>query len=441
MRSTDKWNKVCDYYRRVFYKPDLDTLRIVLSSICSHYLLNEPPVWLFVIGPSSAGKTTQMIEPLRSLKLVKSLDVINDKTFVNGYEDKTPPVTVKGKGVIKPEGDGGLLFRLPGKDPIKHGIVTFSDWSMFTSLKADTRQALQGQFRGMYDGHISHSIGNNKMITWDGKITMIIAGTKEVEEEMGNMSGLGDRFLKVRMRFIEGIDERIEMFNKAAKNMGKKGGIKESLEQLIFSLIEGDDLQKASITISKASINFPYLLEIASLLRRNIIRDRRNNKILSIGETENNTRIASGAIQIARGSAMLLRQSSILQTDMRLAMRTIIDNIPFDRWSVIRDLACTPNGQCTTFGLESKYHTIFSPYGLSLTIEELEHLGVIKTEQRRATTGHRYTRLTLDPKLLSLMKKAFKTNKLKNHYLKETHGLNLNSTKPLISKKMGERER
>ena len=71
------------------------SMRIVLASVCSHYLLNEPPVWLFVIGPSSAGKTTQMIEPLNSLKLVRLLDVVNDKTFVNGYEDKASAVVNK----------------------------------------------------------------------------------------------------------------------------------------------------------------------------------------------------------------------------------------------------------------------------------------------------------------------------------------------------------
>lgn len=424
MSTVTAWRDIVKYWKQVYYEPDLDTLRIVLSCICAHYMVNEDPVWLFIVAPSSAGKSSQILDPLESLDLVMNMDMINSKTFINGYEEKDVTVSVKGKGNVS-TGNGGALFRLSGKQPKSHGIMTFSDFSVFTALKQDERATIQSQFRRIYDGKISHQVGNNRELTWEGKVSMIVAGTPEVAKITGNLSDVGDRFVKVNMGYPMSLRHRLAMQKQVVKNMGSMGVIREHQRKLIKRLIEGADLMRSGKGMAKDTTNFSYLVEFALLLRRTVIRDKRD-RIVGIGKSENAGRIAAAAVQTARGSAMLDRRKSISEKDMKLAIKVIIDNIPEERWKVVRDVyAAGEDWIATDWGLASKYQGEIPYHGMMNVIDELEQMKVIECKSRRkgGKNGRLYRLLKLGKDVRYLMGKGFKSDELQSLWINESHSL------------------
>lgn len=431
MAYTHKWSQLTEYYKGIFHKPDLKTLRIVLACCCAHYLVNEDPVWLFVVGPSSAGKSSQILEPLSALDLVIAMDNVNTRSFMNAYEEKD---IRGGKGKKKqPEivednkaPNNGVLFRLKGRDPKLHGILTFSDFSTFTSLRQDERAMIQAQFRKIYDGKMSMVYGNNMQLDWEGKVTMIVAGTPEVERLTGNMSDVGDRFIKVRMGYPRSLKDRLELHKRVIGNMGNIKMIREKQHGLIKELIEGEDMIRSAKGLANENVNFAYLVELCLALRRTVGRDK-IGKIVGIGKTENAGRITSAAVQIARGSAMLDRRKSITHTDMSLAIKVIIDNIPEERWFIVRDIyAAGKNGVATDYGLIQKYMGEIPPQGMSNCIDELEAMGIISVTRRRPSkNGKIYKLIKLMPEIRMMLDKGFKTDKLKSVYVKDVdaHGI------------------
>ncbi len=59
--------KLMDHISKSFYKPDLQATRIILGTAFSHYFPRVDPIWLFVVGPPSSGKTAITIEALSGL--------------------------------------------------------------------------------------------------------------------------------------------------------------------------------------------------------------------------------------------------------------------------------------------------------------------------------------------------------------------------------------
>ena len=53
----NKMEELLEHIGKSFYKPDLQAARIILGTAFAHYFPRVDPIWLFVVGPPSSGKT------------------------------------------------------------------------------------------------------------------------------------------------------------------------------------------------------------------------------------------------------------------------------------------------------------------------------------------------------------------------------------------------
>ena len=67
--KTDPFESLFEHIQKHFHEPDLQAARIILGTAYSHFLeASSKPVWLFVVGAPSSGKTSITISALRGLE-------------------------------------------------------------------------------------------------------------------------------------------------------------------------------------------------------------------------------------------------------------------------------------------------------------------------------------------------------------------------------------
>jgi hypothetical protein len=58
----------CSHISESFFEPDIQAARIILAAAFAHYIPDTKPIWMFVVGPPSSGKTAITIEALSGLQ-------------------------------------------------------------------------------------------------------------------------------------------------------------------------------------------------------------------------------------------------------------------------------------------------------------------------------------------------------------------------------------
>jgi len=424
MRKADTaWRDVAEFYSRIFHAPDLLGLRIALSTYCAHRLLNEVPVWMFIIGGSSTGKTSQIVEPMSNLPLISKMGVVNDKTFINAYDvrDNKPKEDGEGNKVEKVGGQG-LLFDLKGKAPL-NGVITWKDFSTFSGLEDKDKRKLQSQMRDIFDGELSHRLGNNREISWKGKVSMIAATTPDdFKKAWGLQSELGDRFLVYRMEELNKKIAALAMIDKVQKNMGKMGGIRDRQKTLIWDLVEGEDLVKAGLEFGNGKLPIGDLCMLLCKMRQSVTWDRMGRGIVDIGVEEMPGRIVNQAFQLARGSAMLSRRVKMNMEDLSITVRVLLDTMPEDRWKIVRMIYASEKveKEVTDTGLVMSLKNEMAKGRIRILLDELEAIGVVEPTRVQANFGKRkYRRITLGETVKEWLDEAFKIPRLYETFIKK----------------------
>jgi hypothetical protein len=104
-------------------------------------LLPRDPLWLFLVGPPSAGKT-EVIAALGDIPSIFPLSSLTPQTFASGFEGK--------------HGETSLLPRLSGK------TLTMKDFGSVLTMYREKKAEIIGQLREIYDGQFSKTWGNGR---------------------------------------------------------------------------------------------------------------------------------------------------------------------------------------------------------------------------------------------------------------------------------------
>ena len=425
LKQAKVWERLAQYYSHVFYRPDLTGLRVALSVYCSHRLIGENPVWMFLIGDSSTGKTSQIVEPMAHLPLVSQMGIINEKTFINAY-DKDGENVEEGKGK-------GLLFDLKGKEPFLNGVITWPEFSVFGRLPESVRQGLQSQMRMIYDGVLPHRLGNNREITWKGKVSMVAGTTQEgFNAAWGSQGDLGDRFLIYRMQREWDDGDSLAMVKKVEQNMGKMREIRDKQKGLIYELVEGLELGRSGLEFGSGGLPIGAITLLLCKLRQSATWDKYLKGIVDIGSVEKPGRIMNQAYQLGRGSAMLDRRGKMGLEDLKLVTRVMIDTMPQERWDVVKRVyVAEREGEgATDTGLIQAMKVGMAKGRIRMVIDELVAIGVLSGERAQRENGkYKFRRVKLSEKIRELMNETFKYKALVRAHLGENSGENLNVTR------------
>lgn len=307
--ATSHWHSLTDYLHRYFHRPDYQALACVLACTASHYYLDYPPVWLFIVGPSSSGKTRICVDSLSGLNNICPMGDITAKTFLSGNTQYR-----------------GLLSEIGA-----HAILTFKDFTTILSKREDERGEIASQLREIYDGKFTKRTGMGPGDTWYGKITVIAGATTALERAWAIKRELGERFLIVRWPTTSDYTG----LKIAASQRGRDPEVNKELERRVMQVVHQRAPELPTLP-EKMLDTIAAFSQILARMRGQVYRDR--EQLISDHPTiEDSYRIHKQLCTIAAAHAALWHREPQAE-DLAIAERVALDSIPLTRRLVFNAL-------------------------------------------------------------------------------------------------------
>jgi hypothetical protein len=358
-----------------FNQPDLEALRAIFAVCHSQYEKDEP-VWLFVIGASSSGKTAIAINCVSALGNVQVMGDMTAKALLTGTKD----------GV-----EHSIL------NQVGSGILAFKDFTTIISQRDEDKRVIAAQLREVYDGSFRRQTGQRDA-SWSGKITVIAACTPAIERAWGLSRELGERFLQVRWNSPS---DPLETARKARQQKGKEKEIATRMRYLTQKFFGNADF------VGTADPDFPdelsdrvdHLATCVARLRAHVIRDSHGKRdIIEASTFEEPPRLAKSLSTIALHHAHLFRRPVVTKEDVGVALRVGLDSIPQSRARIVKNLPLDASLPASTL----KHFAQVPPGTIDWNAQELSALGVIEISSDALEDDHyRFT-----PEFVALWKVA-----------------------------------
>ncbi len=276
-KKTSTMDALMEHISTYFYKPDVQAARIILGTAFAHYIPKQPPIWMFVVGPPSSGKTAITIEAISGLtgmfgpgqpwgdvkgakaedgsleekmsvssgqrsnpkqregEAVEILSTINPNTFlshqIGGKKGMDDP------GLLEQFNDGKYTLESNGRRKLVTGnaLILIPDFTVMASMRRETRGEIMGQLRRIYDGQFEKKVGTRVTKIWKGKVSLLAATTPVIDKYTSIDSALGERFIQLNWRCSGDIDRgtfTLKMMRLKAQGLDIKKPMKRLVKEL-----------------------------------------------------------------------------------------------------------------------------------------------------------------------------------------------------------------
>lgn len=307
-----RWNAVVRVLNTHYHQPDIEAARALYASVAAHDLDGQP-VWPMAIAPPGSMKS-ELITALEDLPGVFLVDAVTPKTFLSGQipDERTPT-----------DRKASLLHRIGAS-----GIILIPDFSTVQGMRAEERGEVLSILRKIFDGKYSKEFGTaEKVDIWEGRITVVVGTTPEIDRTRSATQALGERFVMVRWRRA-GVDAA----RKAIRQNREK--VHAELRAVVHALLT--DLPAREVQIPDTyEERIVHLAEIAVRARTNVNRNSNTKEIDEEPQPESATRLAQQLCQLAKGSARLDGRDVVMQLDFDLVKRVAFDCIPPRRKEIL----------------------------------------------------------------------------------------------------------
>jgi|WetSurMetagenome_2_1015567.scaffolds.fasta_scaffold97553_1 hypothetical protein len=199
-------NKIDSY----LFLPDKSVIKL-LAAFALTCKLPIPPLWLFIAGGSSTGKT-ELLSLLEKVKGWYALDDLTENTLLSGMK--------------RHDQSASLLDRLP-----KQGFIVFKDFTTMLSKNKDVLGAIMGKLRVIYDGSYKRETGGqveSKM--WEGKLSLLAAGTGTIYSKTEEFNEMGTRSVVYKLDAPDDYDIGSFMYDHQKDDRKQK---KEELQSMV----------------------------------------------------------------------------------------------------------------------------------------------------------------------------------------------------------------
>jgi len=359
-------------YDQALLLEDRYLVRLVAAVTIANQL-EGAPVWLMIVAPSSGGKTAVLMT-LDDLEFIQGKKV---SFFISDLTENTLASGFKSGG-----GDAGLLNQMP-----YGGLLIFKDFTSLLTKRSESRDAIMGQLREVFDRKFDKKTGNNQDTAWKGKVGSLAGVTTAVHEYIGQMSVMGDRFIMYsplqpdRMKLLEFV-----------MNMSMAGESQETkldkAKVLMHSYLKRAVSRLKIAKLSMKESDRRHLMEVADFatkVRSGVIQDDRTGRVKFVPEPEMPTRLIEQLLAIATVLSLMhdldREEAELTQEDMNILYKIAFDSIPIKRRWALRQVAAHVQG-ASTAGIAAKIG-----YETEVVKEWLAQLNALGVVRRIKTSG------------------------------------------------------
>jgi hypothetical protein len=345
--GSTQWNEVVRVLNTHYHEPDVEAARVLYAAVAAHDLRGQR-VWPMAVAPPGSMKS-ELITALEALPNVFLVDAVTPKTFLSGQipDDKTP--------TNRP---ASLLHRIG-----RSGVILIPDFSTVQSMKADERASVFASLRKIFDGKLSKEFGTaEKVEPWEGRITIVVGTTPEIDRHRAVTQALGERFVMVRWDRA-GLDAAMRAIVQDQERAHAE--LKDAVGALLTNLSDID-----IVIDNEWQRRIVSLAEIAVRGRTHVHRDPNTKELQESPQPESPTRLGQQLCQLAKGSARLDRRGQVMAQDFTIARRAAFDCIPPRRREILETVAVRGRA------FEAKTSTA------RYDIQDLRDLGLLESEAR-----------------------------------------------------------
>ena len=294
---------------------DRDSIDFVLAVFKSNEMPGDP-LWGLIIDASGGGKT-EILRPLRKHPQSYFLSNLTEKTLISGYRDPK-----------NPNEDPSLLPKLRGK------TLIIKDLSPLLSMRPDKRAAILADLRDAYDGFTDQGKGNLGRVQYEGRFSVLAAGTLAIERFDSVDQELGERFVKFRMRS----DQNGAKVRQAIRNVGRDDSLRGEIEADILAYL--DSLPRCS-EINPVSAHFEReltaLSDFIATARSHVPRDH-SHALCYMPRPEVGTRLGKELTKLFLALAVVRQKDRPGRAELRTVVRVAEDCLPPNRCAILRCL-------------------------------------------------------------------------------------------------------
>lgn len=304
IKRTDFFEVVNDFQSVLeFNQSFIDTLACCFATMVS-LRIEGNPLWLFVVGPASCGKTT----------IIESFESCDD--YSEHLSKLTPASLVSG-------------WRGEGEDPsllpkLKNKTLCVKDFTAVLSMSSHDKENLFGMLRDAYDGRFVSTFGNGMTREYTNLYFSVLAGvTQAIHAE--SRTNLGERFLKINL-LDDNFDE-LSHIKRAMSNVGMKPEQKALLSGSVLGFMNHMFKEVAKIpTIStEYEDRISAISMFVALIRTQVIRNGPNSMTIR-PEPEIGSRIATQLKKLALSLAIVFNLEEVNDDCYRIVKKIAVDS-------------------------------------------------------------------------------------------------------------------
>lgn len=324
-----------DLYRKTFYLEDEAVLPL-LAAIVIASKTQGPPIWAYIVGPSSGGKT-MLISTLSKIKFVEQVSDLTPNTFLSGMSNS--------------QKETSLLIRLG-----KTFVIVMKDFTTILSKATESQEAIIAQMREIYDGHIVKFTGTGDKLEWGpkGKATFIMAATEAIYGVQEKFSDMGTRAINYVMKD----QPRKKTAKHSIKNEGKLDSAMDQIQDEMAEYVTHclDHLPKEFPPVPEDfEDEIIDISDFCSIGRSIVKRDYKGAKSLALS-AEMPMRMAKQLIKIAQ--VLIWMNDGKLEEWIRNCVYKVgLDSIPKQRRIVLEVLAKYEKVEVSGVANEINYNT------------------------------------------------------------------------------------
>lgn len=274
-------------FKKLLFLPDPGMVEITLAAAAANLLPGEP-VWLFLVGAPSCGKT-EVLNSLLGLPRVFPVSTLTEAALLSGTKAKERA----------DDATGGLLAEI-GEEP---AIVVVKDFTSILSMNRERLRTLLAAFREIYDGAWIRRLGidGGRSLSWRGRVALIGGVTSAIDSHHAVMSEMGPRFAFYR---ISPIDPR-KQADWAIRKTGMEQKMREELTGRVSALFDGLDVENPPRLFDA---NTEWISDLAALVatcRSAVERHGYIREIELVHGAEAPARLAKMLVQLQRGALII----------------------------------------------------------------------------------------------------------------------------------------